>query len=422
MAMTTDFAEEYDGDMRAFVERILRWETTGGNEERAQRWIETELDRLGFETVRWRADPNRLADHPEFPDAETLAQMGVADRPNVAGVLEFGEPDQGPTLVLNGHIDVVPAEPDHWTGDPFEPQWEGDSLTARGAADMKSQLAACVFAAAALQESTAGLDGRLVVESVVGEEEGGIGAAAAALDNPYPFDRDAAIITEPTDMRIVTATEGCLMKRLTITGKPAHAARKWRGESVIPHFERIHHAFESLEAERGRRVNHPLYERFDNPWPIVIGRVEAGNWASNVPGSLTAEMRLGVAPGETLDAVEREFHDRLDSVIEENQWLAGHPPRFERFSIQFGSAEIDPEEPIVTAIQGALSDAGIQSTDPHGETYGADARLYIDAGIPTVVFGPGRIEEAHFPDETIHWPDVVAAAEILKTTAERFLA
>lgn len=420
--MAADFVEAYDDSMREFVENLVRFDTTGGNEERAQAWMKSELERHGFATYEWRADPNRLAEHPEFPDAAELREMDVGERPNVAGVVEFGDPDAGPTLVLNGHIDVVPAEANHWTGEPFDPRWIGDSLTARGAADMKSQLTACVFAAVALAESAPGIDGRIVVESVVGEEAGGIGAAAAALDNPYPFDRDAAIIAEPSAMRVVTATQGCLMKRLTITGKPAHAARKWRGESVLPYFERIRHAFQSLEAERGRRVTHPLFDRFDNPWPVVIGRVVAGNWASNVPGSLSAEMRIGVAPGESLDAVEREFHDRLETVIAESQWLSGHPPRFERFSIQFGAAEIESDEPVVQALQTTMAEMGLGPAEPHGETYGADARHYIDAGIPTVVFGPGRIEEAHFPDESIPWPDVLTAAQVYKLTAERFLA
>ena len=419
--MIGDFASTYDAAMREFVADLIRFETTDGEEAPAQTWLKRELESLGFSTYEWVADPATLASHPEFPEIAELESMRVGDRPNVAGVLEFGEADTGPTLILNGHVDVVPAQDELWSSDPFEPQWDGGTLTARGAVDMKSQVTACIFAAKSLLESGADLDGRLVVESVIGEEEGGIGAAAAALDNPYPFDRDAAIIAEPSDMRVVTATEGCLMKRLTITGRPAHAARKWRGESVLPHFERIHHAFQSLEAERGRRVTHPLYEEFDNPWPIVIGKVTAGNWASNVPGTLTAEMRLGVAPGESLGDVEREFHDRLDSVIQESQWLSGHPPRFERFSVQFSSAEIDANEPIVGALRSAMEQSGLADTAPHGETYGADARHYIGADIPAVVFGPGRIEEAHFPDESIEWADVLLAGEIIAATAERFL-
>ncbi|WP_459194382.1 M20/M25/M40 family metallo-hydrolase [Halosimplex sp. J119] len=417
-----DFAAAYGDRTRDFAERLVRFETTAGGEAPPQEWVRDRFADLGFETYAWTADADSLADHPSFAPAADLA---VADRPSVAGVLEFGDTDTGRTLVLNGHVDVVPIGESGWTGDPFEPRWDGDRLVGRGAADMKSQLAACVFAARHLADRVeAGefdLDGRIVVESVAGEEDGGVGAASAALSNPYPFERDAAIVAEPTDMRVVTATEGCLMGRVEISGTPAHAARKWEGESVLPAFGQVQRAFADLEAERSERVTHPLYERFETPWPIVIGRIEAGTWASNVPGTLTAEFRAGVAPGESLDAVEREIRDTLDALAATDDWPID-PPAFERFGVQFESAESDSEDPVVAALQESLAAAGRFETAPVGETYGSDARHYIEAGIPTVVFGPGRIEEAHFPDESIHWPDVLTAGEVLVGTARRFLS
>lgn len=412
-------ATAYEGEMRSLVEDLIRVDTAAGNEAPAQERVAAALENHGFAVHTWTADADRLAELPTFPEAEAI---DVADRPSVGGVIEFGDPDDGPTLVLNAHADVVPADPAGWSGDPFEPRWEGDRLVGRGAADMKSQIVACLFAARHLADTATNLDGRVVVESVAGEEEGGIGAAAAALDNPYPFERDAAIVTEPTGLRVVTATEGNVMKRLTVRGREAHAARKSRGVDVLPRFEAIRTAIEDLEAERTEAVTHPLYERFDIPWPVVIGRVRAGNWASNVPGWLEADMRIGVAPHESLDTVEAAFEAAVDSVVEEDDWLSEHPPTFERFGIQFASAEIDADEPVVEALQASLSDHDIGPTDPTGETYAADARHYIGAGIPTVVFGPGRIEEAHFPDESINWPDVLTAAAVLRDTARTFLA
>jgi acetylornithine deacetylase len=409
-----DFETAYGDRLRALAERLCRFDTTGGNERPAQEWLRDRLADLGFETYTWTADADALATHPSFPAADDLA---VADRPSVAGVLEIGDPDRGPTLVLNGHMDVVPVTEKHWTDDPFAPRWDGDRLVARGAADMKSQLAACVFAARHIADTADDIDGRIVVESVAGEEDGGIGAAAAAMANPYPFERDAAIVAEPTDSRVVTATEGCLMGRVSIDGRPAHAARRWEGASVLPPFERVRRVFERLETERAERVSHPLYERFDVPWPIVIGRVEAGTWASNVPGTLTADVRVGVAPGESVAAVEAECRERLTALADHEQVVD-----FERFGVQFESAEVAPDEPVVTSLQESMTANGLGTTEPTGETYGADARHYIDAGIPTVVFGPGRIEEAHFPDESIRWPDVITAGEVLADTTRRFFA
>lgn len=415
--MPTDFAD-YDAELRSFVEQLLRFDTTE-DEAPAQAWLADQLDEMGFEVYEWEADAEQLAAHPSFPDNPD--ELRVENRPSVAGVIEFGDPDAGPTLVLNGHIDVVPVAREVWDTDPFEPTWDGEDLTARGATDMKSSLAACVFAARHLAESAEGLNGRVVVESVVGEEEGGIGAAAAALSNPYPFERDAAICTEPTELTPVLATEGTVMKRLKLFGRSAHAASRWEGESVLPHFERIRKAFFDLEAERGERVTHPLYEEFPIPWPICIGIIEAGSWSSSVPAELTAEIRFGVAPGETVDEVEAEYEQKLAEVVADDEWLSAHPPSFERFTIQFESAEISPDEPVVHAVQEAMAANGLSNTDPRGATYGADARHYIAADIPTVVFGPGTIDQAHFPNETIHWPEVLTAGEVLSDAARRFL-
>jgi acetylornithine deacetylase len=354
--------------------------------------------------------------HPSFPDDP--AEIETADRPSVAGVVELGDPEAGPTLVLNGHVDVVPATRSAWSSDPFDPDWDGDRVTARGAADMKGGLTACVFAARRLAER-AEVNGRVVVESVAGEEEGGIGAAAAALSNPYPFERDAAIVAEPTALGVVAAVEGSAMKRLRVRGRAAHAATRWRGESVLPHFERIRRAFAELEAEREERVTHPLYEDHPVKWPVTVGTVEAGNWASSVPDELVAEVRIGVAPGESVAAVEAEFQERLDAVVADSEWLSEHPPAFERFSIQFEPAEVGLDEPVVGAVRDAATEAGLDAT-PWGGTFGADSRHYLAAGIPTVLFGPGSIDRAHFPDESVDAGEVARAASVIADAAERF--
>jgi acetylornithine deacetylase len=408
-------------DLRTFASRLVEFESTAGNEADAAAWLSSALEDRGFDVYEWTANADHLSSHPSFPnDPEAIDVVG---RPSVGGVLELGDPDAGPTVVLNGHLDVVPAERAVWSTDPFEATWRGDLLTARGAADMKSGLAACVFAAKELEATATDgdLDGRVVVEGVVGEEAGGIGAAAAALDNPYPFERDAAIVAEPTELQPVVASEGSLMKRLHLTGRSAHAATPWRGEDVLPHFEAVRAAFDALAAEREERVTHPLYERFPTKWPVVCGTVEAGDWASTVPASLTAEWRIGVAPGETVADVEAEFDERLAEVVADRPWLQEHAPEFERFSVQFEPSEVDPAEPIVQAVQTAMTRNDLQDTDPQGVTYGADARHYVEAGIPTVIFGPGSIEQAHFPDETIDFAAVETAVDVLAEATREFL-
>nr|WP_128904103.1 M20/M25/M40 family metallo-hydrolase [Halorubrum amylolyticum] len=441
-------------DEEAAAADLCRFASTADEEAAAADFVAAELDALGFETYAWDADPELLAGHPSFPD--DLDEADVAGRKSVAGVLALGGAgaDEGdtagddaidpgndaPTVVLNGHIDVVPAEPAEWSSDPFEPVWgeaggdegddgAGETLTARGAADMKSGVAACVGAALDVREAVAagavdlpeaGL--RVVVEAVAGEEDGGYGAATAALANPYPFERDAAIVAEPTELRPVVACEGSLMARIALTGRSAHAATRWRGEDVLPRFEAIREAFAELETERGEAVEHPLYGEFSVPWPVVCGTVEAGSWASTVPATLTAEFRIGVAPGETVDEVEETFRARLEEVVADDPWLREHLPTFERFSVQFEPAEIAVDEPIVEAARAGLVEAGLPDAEPTGATYGADSRHYVAAGIPTVLLGPGTITEAHYPDETIAWAEVERGREAIAAAVSRFAA
>lgn len=410
-----------DGDLRDLASRLIEFETVTGTEAAAQRWLADYLEAAGFDVYTWAGDPEMLAQHPSFPDDP--AEIDTADRPSVGGVLECGEAEAGPTIVLNGHMDVVPVGEESWTSPPFEPTWldDGDRLRGRGAADMKSALAACVFAARDVASDAIDLDGRIVVESVVDEEAGGIGAAQAALENPYPFDRDAAIVAEPTELVPVLATEGCLMKRLRVHGRSAHAATRWHGESVLPHFIKIYEALMDLEATRATAVTHPLYEAYDNPWPVNVGTVEAGSWASSVPATLTAEIRIGVAPGETVAEVETTVDRVLADIVADDPWLREHPPDFTRFSVQFEPATVERDAEIVTVLAGVLDERRHGASTPTGATYGADNRHFLAADIPTVVFGPGTIDQAHFPDETIVWEEVRQARSILAETAERFL-
>lgn len=190
------------------------------------------------------------------------------------------------------------------------------------------------------------------------------------------------------------------------------------GENVLDTFDAIHTGVLELEARRDERVTHPLthplYERFPRKWPVVCGTVTAGEWASTVPASLTAEWRIGVAPGETVAAVEREFDAALADVTPE--------VTFERVSVQFEPSEPATNERVVEAVQAGMDAVGVSATEPIGATYGTDARHYVESGVPTVLFGPGHIGEAHCPDETVDWSVVETAVEVLASSARDYLS
>jgi len=160
-----------EADVRSFLSSFVEFASTPGEEAAVVSWFEDRLAEWGFETLTWTADADVLAGHPSFPDDP--GEIDVAERPSVAGVLEFGDPDAGRTLVLNGHVDVVPASEGSWSSPPFEATWDDDELIARGAADMKGGLTAVAFAARAAAERARerGIDGRIVVEGVAGSDD-----------------------------------------------------------------------------------------------------------------------------------------------------------------------------------------------------------------------------------------------------------
>ena len=134
-----------EDELRALASDLVSFESYPGEEAAVQAWLWERLGALGFERYRWEPDPGVLRAHPSFPPVETL---DLADRPSVAGVLAFGDPDAGPTIVLNGHADVVPVEASAWSADPFDPAWRDGQLYGLGSADMKGGLWACVTARA----------------------------------------------------------------------------------------------------------------------------------------------------------------------------------------------------------------------------------------------------------------------------------
>ena len=295
---------------------------------------------------------------------------------------------------------------------------------------MKGGLCCALFAAKAVRDAGVRLRGRLSVASVVGEEDGGTGTLATLLRG---HTADGAVVVEPTRLRIVAAQAGSLMFRLTVHGLAAHGCVREEGVSAVERFVPLFAALRRLEAERcgaeggtgdtavAGDPRSPLFTGYRLPWPIEVGTVRAGDWASSVPDTLVAEGRFGVAVGEDVAAARRAFEDAIARAAAADPWLAEHPPEVEWWGGRFDPAVTDPTHPIVTAVTGAAADITGLAPPLEGVTYGADMRLLVNVGhIPTVLFGPGDVRVAHMPDEFVPIADLRTAAETLVLTALRF--
>jgi acetylornithine deacetylase len=386
-------------DICAFV----RVPSVGGTvaEHDAQHEMSVRLDEGGLEVDRWRIDLPALTAHPGFPGAEVERDeaWGVVGRlPGTGG---------GPTLLFDGHVDVVPTgDPNAWTREPFSGALDAGRIHGRGACDMKAGLLAAHWAVQAVRTAGVALRGDVLIAPVQGEEDGGLGTFAL-LERGWTA--DLCVIPEPTDLDVVPANAGALTFRLRIRGRATHAARRTEGVSAIEKLWPVHQALVELERRRHEHVD-PLAQRWPLAHPLSIGTVRAGDWASSVPDLLVAEGRLGVAIGETVDEARADLEAAVADACAGDPWLREHPVQVEWWGGQFASGRIPAGSDLVERVQRAHQGAGGGAHEVYGAPYGSDLRLLAGAGIPTVQYGPGDGHVAHGPDEWVAVADVVTAA------------
>jgi acetylornithine deacetylase len=283
---------------------------------------------------------------------------------------------------------------------------------------MKGGLVAGLFAAKAIQDAGIRLRGRLILQSVIGEEDGGVGTLAAIVRG---YRADGAIIMEPTNLSICPAQAGALNFRVRIRGKAAHGCIREEGISALEKLWPVHEALLALEAERNHNVGDPLYRAYRTPFPLSIGAIHGGEWASTVPESLQIEGRLGLSPEEDVAAARRAFENALEGVAEKDPWLRENPPEPEWWGGTFLPARTPEDAIIVSVLRDAALDAQGFSPGLEGVTFGSDLRLLLlEGGVPTVLFGPGDIRQAHATDESVAIDDLERVARTLTVTALRF--
>jgi acetylornithine deacetylase len=347
-------------------------------------------------------------------------------------------------LLLNGHSDVVPTgDPDQWTDHPFGGQAREGRLYGRGACDMKAGLAAIVVAVRAIRQSGVRLRGDLLVASVQGEEDGGLGTFATLQRG---WRADACVIAEPTELGIIPANSGALTFRLRIRGEATHAARRTEGVSSIDLFWPVYRAIQALETRRHREVAAlpaGWRARYPLAHPISIGTVTAGDWASSVPDLLVAEGRMGVALDEPVAQARAALEAAVAEACEADNWLRSHPVEVEWWGGQFASGRLPEGSGLVEQVaaahrhaagigagdgtrandDGERGGAAPSSFDHHAPDvypapYGSDLRLWTGlGGMPTVQYGPGDAALAHGPRESVSVAEMRHAARTFATLA-----
>lgn len=372
--------------------------------------LAADLAAAGLEVDHWRLPLAELMAEPDFPGAEVARTeaWGLVGRLPGRG--------DGPTLLYDAHVDVVPTgDPAAWSRpDPFSGEVAGGQLYGRGACDMKAGLVAALAATAALRRAQVPLRGDLLLACVPGEEDGGLGTYATLRRG---WTADACVLPEPTGLEIVPANGGALTFRLRVPGRSTHASRRTEGVSAVEKFVPVLAALARLEQRRNADVD-PLLARWPVAYPLSIGRVQAGDWASSVPDLLVAEGRLGVALDEPVAAARAALEHSVAEACAADPWLRQHPVTVEWWGGQFASGRLPAGSDLADRV--AAAHAAVTAGPPPGQwgaPYGSDLRLLAGAGIPTLHYGPGDSALAHAADERVPLTEVHTAARALALLA-----
>jgi acetylornithine deacetylase len=378
-------------------------------EHEIQALLAADLAAAGLETDHWRLPLDELLAAPDFPGVEVHRDeaWGLVGRLPGTG--------DGATLMLNGHVDVVPVgDPAAWTTpDPFSGRVVDGELHGRGSCDMKAGLVAALAAVTALRRAGVPLRGDLLLACVPGEEDGGLGTFATLRRG---WTADACVVPEPTGLDLVIASAGALTFRLTVPGRATHASRRTEGVSAVEKLVPLLAALARLEQDRNREVD-PLMARWPLAYPLSIGRVQAGDWASSVPDLLVAEGRLGVALDEPVEDARAALEQAVADASAADPWLRDHPVGVQWWGGQFASGRLPADSDLADRMSAAHAAVAGGTPGRWGAPYGSDLRLLAGGGIPTLHYGPGDAVLAHAPDERVPLADVHTAARALALLA-----
>jgi succinyl-diaminopimelate desuccinylase len=354
--------------------------------------------------------------------AETMRSFGwepqvtevAPGRPNVVAIVEGGG-GPGRTLAFEGHTDVVTeGDPDRWSVDPYGGEIRDGRLYGRGSADMKSGVAAMLHGVRALQLAGP-FPGRVLVCALVDEEGLMLGAKHFA-GTDLARGIDGAIICEPEEGEICTSAKGAVRIRVDLLGAMAHGAMPQHGRNPLPAVGRLLVALTDLQ-DRLQKA-HPAHEHLGEVYVTpTVSRAGSLDQINVIPARATVAVDVRTIPGVDHAAVVARVRELAadagapDGVASELAVVDDRP-----------CVEIDTDHPLVTALAGAHEDVLGEPARYGGVPGATDGTILTrDAGIPTVVYGPGGKWIAHQADEFVEVDDIVRCAHVYAAAADRFL-
>jgi succinyl-diaminopimelate desuccinylase len=339
-------------------------------------------------------------------------------RPNVFGIL--GDKDSGPTLLLEGHTDVVTeGDAGLWSRAPFGGDLVDGRIYGRGSADMKSGLAAAMVAAAAIKRAGADLGGRVVVGALV-DEEGDMIGAKHLCTTPLGRELSAAIICEPEQNELCLEQRGVVWARITVRGRMAHGAMPEAGVNPIAALGALLREAPNLERRLRKLCARSPHLRPPTVTPTIVQAPVQGVAQSNViPSMAQATLDIRLTPGPDEAAIAKEIDAACHAAMEA---VPGATVEWQAVSGFRLATQVDKAEPLVKAMVKGVRQATGRAPKFGGVPGSTDGTiLRTTLGIPIVTCGPGNRLIPHQVDEYVEVAELVEAAKIYVASILNFL-
>jgi acetylornithine deacetylase/succinyl-diaminopimelate desuccinylase family protein len=354
-------------------------ENPPGNEKRAAQFLKPFLSKMGFKI-------------------KTI--LSPKGRWNLLAEKRWGK--GGRRLIFNGHLDVVPAgNPCQWKYPPFQGKLRKGKIYGRGSSDMKSGIASFIHALSTIERSKIPLHQGAVLLHLVSDEESHGHQGMGFLTQREGIRGDAALVGEPTDLQPVIAQKGALWLRILTIGKSAHGSRPHLGVNAIEKMTKLIERLRILPLEK----EHPLLGK-----PTLnIGTIQGGTKVNVVPEGCEIEVDRRMLPGEKKDEVLGEIKKMLYGLQSQDPFF-----QYRMEEIDFAEpSEVDPDEEIVTIGVEAIENVTGRRPMLRGFSGFTDSRFYVNqCHIPTLIFGPGGVDQSHTTDESVEVDALVHAAHI----------
>jgi len=378
----------------AFLADLVRFPSTRGNEAPLQDWMARQLAQRGYAVDRYTLADVPLASHPK---ASPMVEADPAKSVQVVATHRAANPT-GRSLILQGHIDVVPEGPDDmWTYPPYSATIRDGWMYGRGAHDMKAGVAAMIFAMDALR--SAGLEpaADVHIQTVTEEESTGNGALSTLLRG---YRADAALIPEPTGGTITRCHTGTLWFRIRVRGVPVHVAVAQSGTNAILSAMHLVQALQAHTRELNRAAReHPWYREVPDPIKFNPGIIRGGDWASSTPAWCEVDCRIGLLPGTDVAEARRGVERAIAEAAKGDNFLANNPPEVQWHGFLADGYVLEPGTEAEAVLAAAHEQVFGAPMEERRSTAVNDTRFYgLYFGIPGLCYGP-KGEGSHAFDE-----------------------